>query len=253
MGDGKMALVTGASEGLGRAFVLRLAEEGYAVTAVARSEAKLKDLLSSIRKGSHQYLAVDLTTESGIAKVCSLLEEDHYHLLINNAGMGVYGQFKTEESHVLESIIDLNCRATSMLSHSFCKLATSGDALMNVSGVLGALPVPGMSIYAATKAFVTSLSKSLWFEMKSQNVFVLGLIPGPIETRFQKNAGGEDHLGPPKAIRQTPEKVVDSAISALRARKKPYTVVAKLRVKIIFTLLNLAPEHLAMKIMSRFH
>ena len=120
-------------------------------------------------------------------------------------------------------MLRLNCEAVVKLSYAFLKHAKSGDALINTSSVLSFTPSPGMGLYAATKAFVTSFTESIWFEQKSRGVFVMALCPGFVSTEFQANAGGK-LADLPKGFLQTPQDVAAFALRALFARKKPSVI-----------------------------
>jgi uncharacterized protein len=168
MDNRKKALVTGASEGIGREFAKRLAGENYAVTAVARNEARLKDLIQELKTDSHSYQIADLSTQEGIHKIAQELSNNHYDLLVNNAGFGIYAPFYKTDLPKLQSMMRLNCEAIIALTHAFLQKAGKGDALINVSSALAFLPFPKAGLYSATKAFVTSFSESLWFEQKER-------------------------------------------------------------------------------------
>jgi short-subunit dehydrogenase len=157
---GKMALITGASEGIGKVFAIRLAKSGYQVTAVARRENKLKELIQTLGAG-HQVLAADLSTSEGQNLVAKKLEMNKYDILVNNAGVGTVGAFTQVPLEKQMAMIRLNCEALVVLSHAFLKNAKEGDSLLNVSSTLAFLPMPMTGLYCATKAFVTSLSESL--------------------------------------------------------------------------------------------
>ncbi len=215
----KNALVTGASSGIGRAFAIRLANDGFSVTAVARNEAKLKELISQLG-AKHSYVVADLSTLEGLERIQAALGEKKYALLINNAGVGTQGKFTDIPFEKQMSMLQLNNHALVGLSYTFLKTARLGDALVNVSSALAFMPTPSMALYCATKAFVTSLSESLWYEYKSKGIYVLGLCPGITETEFQVTAGGrKEDL--PKNLSQTPEFVVNIAMEALNVRQKP--------------------------------
>ncbi|MBT8458415.1 MAG: SDR family NAD(P)-dependent oxidoreductase, partial [Boseongicola sp.] len=92
-----LALVTGASEGLGRAFTKRLVGDGYQVVAVARNEARLQKLVSEQGDGGHSFLTADLCETAGLAEVAAALTSKHFDLLVNNAGLGRYGDFATSD------------------------------------------------------------------------------------------------------------------------------------------------------------
>lgn len=215
----KQAIVTGASGGIGRAFAMSLAKDDYAVTGVARNEAKLKELIGQLGT-KHSYIVADLSTKAGLEKIQAALTAKKYNLLINNAGVGTQGQFTEIPYEKQMAMLQLNNDTLVGLSYTFLQNAKSGDALVNVSSALAFMPTPRMALYCATKAFVTSLSESLWYEFKDKGIYVLGLCPGITETEFQVNAGGrKEDL--PKNLSQTPETVVNIAMKALQARQKP--------------------------------
>ncbi|MBS1986073.1 MAG: SDR family NAD(P)-dependent oxidoreductase [Bdellovibrionales bacterium] len=220
----KKALVTGASEGIGRAFALKLAEQGYQVIAVARNEARLQALVEEMGGTPHSYRVLDLVTPHGIQALAEEIPKLRLELLVNNAGSGVYGKFHEVDLPAMQTVLRLNCEALVTLSHAFLKTARAGDALINVSSVLAMVPMPSSALYSATKAFVTSLSDSLWFENRARQIYVVGLCPGSTETEFHTRAGGSREVRPPAALTQTPDQVVKVALKALRRRKIPTVV-----------------------------
>lgn len=215
----KNALITGASEGIGNALAKRLAIEGYSITAVARNEDKLKQLISDIGN-SHSFITADLTTESGQLKVTQAIADTKFDLLINNAGVGAVGRFTDLPLNTYSMVIALNIEAVVKLSYAFLKTAKQGDILVNISSSLAFMPIPILGVYSATKAFVTSFSESLWQEQKSRGVYVLGFCPGITSTNFNAHSGG-GQTEMPGFMTQTPEQVVDEVIKALKLRKKP--------------------------------
>ena len=96
MNTHRNALITGASEGIGRAFARRLATEGYTITAIARNEKRLQELMAGLPAGDHIYQVADLSTTEGIEATSAITSTGRFHLLINNAGFGVYGAFYTD-------------------------------------------------------------------------------------------------------------------------------------------------------------
>jgi uncharacterized protein len=219
----KKALVTGASEGIGRAFARFLARESYEITAVARTEARLKELLTELGTG-HRYIVADLSHESGISQVSAQLRNERYDLLVNNAGAGAHGAFDVTPLETARKLIRLNCESVVELSHAFLQSARTGDAIINLSSTLGFGGFPYSSVYAATKAFVLSFSESLWYEQKGRDVYVMALCPGPTSSLFHDTAGFSADARPPERIMQTPEQVVATALLALKRRQKPSVV-----------------------------
>lgn len=220
----KKALVTGASGGIGYTFAHRLAREGYVVTAVARTEEKLKKLVRELPGSGHRYEVADLSDPAHVSRLAAHISHAHYDLLINNAGAGVYEWFADTSLSEHERIIKLNCNAVVTLSHAYVQTAKPGDALMNVASILAFLPYPPGAIYAATKAFVLSLTESLWYEQKKKGVYVVALCPGVTESGFHTAAGGGADEKPPAFVTQTADEVVDEALCALARRKKPIVI-----------------------------
>jgi len=215
----KAALITGASEGMGREFAIQLAANGYHITAVARNENKLKQLISEIGN-NHSCIVADLTTVSGQGKIVQVIAEQRFDLLINNAGMGAVGRFTELLLEKYQEVLILNIETVVKLSYAYLKTARKGDALINVSSSLAFMPMPIVGLYAATKAFVTSFSESLWYEQKSKGIYVMGLCPGIMDTNFAGHSGGGMNK-PPKAMIKAPQQVVNTALKTLQSRRKP--------------------------------
>jgi short-subunit dehydrogenase len=249
MAKQRKALITGASEGIGRAFAERLTDEGYAVTAVARNEKRLKELMEDLDSNACAYKKADLSTQEGTEEIYKELTANHYNLLINNAGFGVYGEFYKTNLDKLKNMTRLNCDALVDLSHAFLKKSKRGDALINVSSALAFMPTPSAGLYAATKAFVTSFSESLWYEHKERGVYVMGLCPGVTSSQFHQRAGGSEKNRPPGVITQTPEQVVDVAMKALKKRSSP-TIVSGYTNSLATNLVRLLPRKHLVSMMS---
>ncbi len=234
--------MTGASAGIGRAFATALAAAGYSVTAVARREDRLADLVAELGPG-HDHLAADLATAGGLQTTADRLAREPYTLLVNNAGAAVHGGFAETSLQDSLAVLDLNCRAVVTLAHAFLARARPGSALVNVSSTLGFTPKPGLGVYSATKAFVTSFSETLWHEQKARGVHVLALCPGVTTTESQ-------HAGDvPSWLVQTPGEVAARALRALDDRQGP-TVVSG-RPNAVFTAVaGLLPRRTAVSLLG---
>jgi hypothetical protein len=219
----KKAIVTGASEGIGRVFARKLAEAGYAVTAVARTDHRLRDLVSGLPGSGHSFFTADLSKPEDLASAASRIQSEGYSLLVNNAGFGIFGKFHEVPLEKLRQMSRLNCDAVTALTHAFLKTAKQGDALLNVASTAAFHPMPGNGLYAATKAFVLSLTESLWHEQRARGVYVGALCPGYTLTEFSKRAGSEDNASF-KKFAQTPDEVVDVALAGLESRSTPIIV-----------------------------
>ncbi|MGW5513454.1 SDR family NAD(P)-dependent oxidoreductase [Nocardia africana] len=236
------ALVTGASAGIGRAFATALAAEGFSVTAVARDADRLADLTGELGSG-HDHLAADLTTEHGVAAAARLLREGGYSLLVNNAGTAVPGDFTEVAIESSLATIDLNCRAVVTLAHAFLASATAGSALVNVSSTLGHSPKPGLTVYSASKAFVTAFSETLWHEQKARGVHVMALCPGVTATASQ-TAGDV----PPWLV-QSPEEVVCRARKAVARNEGPIVLTSRAN-RLWTTAVRLLPRRTALTLLA---
>ena len=215
------AIVTGASSGIGQEFVRQLASLGWSVTAVARNIAALEAQRASLPGGGHQVLGADLSTADGVATICAEIEKTHYDLLVNNAGVGAAGLFDGEAPATLRGVLHVNVEAVAQLAHAYLRGAKKGDALVNTASVEGLIPFPGQAAYAASKAFVTSLSESLWYEQRARGVYVMGLCPGMTRTPM---IADPVFASVPKAMVGTPARVVATALRALRRRKQPIVI-----------------------------
>ena len=236
------ALVTGASAGIGRALATTLAAAGYPVTAVARREDRLADLMAALGPG-HDALVADLATPEGLRAAADRLAGGAYTLLVNNAGTAVHGGFATTSLPDSLAVVDLNCRAVVTLAHAFLAAARPGSALVNVSSTLGFTPKPGLGVYSATKAFVTSFSETLWHEQKARGVHVLALCPGVTATESQP-AGDV-----PSWLVQTPDEVAARALRAVRDREGP-TVVSGRRNAVLTAVTGLLPRRTAVSLLG---
>ena len=174
----KRALVTGASGGIGLAVARRLASDGWAVTLLARRQAVLEEHVGTLAGKGHQVIAADLADAEDVSRVAAHIKENAYQLLINNAGVGLFGEFEEEDLSRQQAMLGLNCTALAVLSHAFLANAQRGDALVNVASVIGFSSMPGAAMYAGTKGFVVQFSRSLWEEQRRRGVYVMSYCPG---------------------------------------------------------------------------
>lgn len=192
-----LALVTGASSGIGRDIARELAKRNYDLIIVARSENALKELKDEL-EGKYKinvYIKlVDLSDRKNCVQLYSEVKEEFKNIdvLINNAGLGTCGKFIDTKLEKEEQIIDTNITALHILMKLFlqdmCKV--NKGYIMNVASIAGFMPGPLMSTYYASKAYVVRLTQGIQRELKFQksNVHVSVLCPGPVKTNFQKVA-----------------------------------------------------------------
>ncbi len=182
--------MTGASSGIGAAFVSLLAEAAVPVVAVARRTDRLAAL--ALRHPGIEVLAADLHDVADRARVAARIAapELPIDLVINNAGFGAGGRFVDVPLDEQLAEIDLNVSALVALSHAALQAATARGRgwLLNVSSVAGFVPAPDAAVYAATKAFVTSFSDALAQEAALSGVVVTALCPGLTRSEFHERA-----------------------------------------------------------------
>ena len=192
-----IALVTGASSGIGRDIARELAKRKYDVIVVARNEKSLKELKEELENKYKVKVHVknfDLTNRENCENLYKQVKEEfgNIDILINNAGLGTCGRFTDTSLEKEEQIIDTNITALHILMKLFLKdmcLKNKGY-IMNVASIAGFMPGPLMATYYASKSYVIKLTQGIQRELKMQksNVKVSVLCPGPVKTNFQKVA-----------------------------------------------------------------
>lgn len=214
---GRVALVTGASDGIGRAFATALAGDGFDLMLVARRKPLLDALARDLarRHGvACDVVAADLATVEGIGAVVSAGEGREIGLLVAAAGFGTSGPFVTARLDDELAMIDVNCRAVVALCHHFgarmVERRRGGIVLM--SSLLAFQGVPRAANYAATKAFVQTLAEGLSRELAPAGVAVIASAPGPIRSGFEARANLRMGLA------QAPADVVPATLRALGRR-----------------------------------
>ena len=220
--DGKTALITGASSGIGKEFALQLADKGAELVVVSRNRQKLQDAVGDIREKigmerKIEIIPMDLTDPDNSKKLFDILEKKDIHidLLVNNAGFGKWKSFEEEKYDSIIGMNMLNMVTLSALTHLFVQsmLKKGSGGILNVASTAALQPVPFMADYAATKAFVLNFSLALWQEYKDRGISVTALCPGFTKTNFQKTADLPDRILK-KWKELSPEIVVKEAIEA---------------------------------------
>lgn len=211
---GPVALVTGASEGIGREFARELAAKKFDLVLVARRRDRLEALAAELtsRNGvAVSVLTADLGEPKGVAEVLSATESLDIGLLIAAAGFGSAGQFTDLPIADELNMIDVNCRAVVELTSTFATRfkARKRGGIILLGSLVGFQGVSYSSTYAATKAFIQSFAEGLRGELKAFGVDVLSVAPGPVATGFGERAGMKF------TIAAQPASVAKVALSAL--------------------------------------
>ena len=225
--NGCSALITGASAGIGREFARQLARRASGLALVARRLDRLEELRDELLRTNpalkvHIH-AVDLSKHKSVSQLCGWLDQERVEidLLINNAGVGDRGVFATSDFGRVNDMVQVNVVSLALLTHRLlpAMIARKRGAILNVSSSASFLPIPGMAIYAATKAFVTSFSEALRGEVRGHGITVTALCPGPVHTEFDSIARrADDNRQPAPAFAYVPvEQVVRDALAGIES------------------------------------
>ena len=223
-----IALVTGASSGIGAALARELASRGHSVALAARREERLRRLAAEIA-AEHEVRAetvsADVASPEGRDRIAAHLTDLglDVEVLVNNAGFGAFGTVHGLERERQLEMVRVNCEALVDLQarYSPAMAARRRGAILNVASTASFQPLPGSACYAATKAFVLSLSEASHSELGGVGVTVTALCPGPVRTEFGEIAGVGSREGQlPGPFWTSPEQVATEAVDGLVKAKR---------------------------------
>jgi len=190
----KLAIVTGASSGIGAATARELARHGMRVVLVARRRERLEQVAAQIQQagGVAEVLPADLTLEADRQRVYDQVTQQHGHadVLVNNAGIGWYGYFTDMAWQTAREILQVNISATVQFTLLFLQRMRERNfgRIINVGSVSGGLPSQGIAIYGATKSFLDNFTTALYRELSGTRLRVSVVRAGPVKTEFCETA-----------------------------------------------------------------
>ena len=253
-----VALVTGASGGIGEELARLLAAGGADVVLLARSADKLQSLGSELARAHNinaSVLSVDLSALDAADAVVRTLAERQLtiDILVNNAGFGTHGEFAREDPRELERMLYLNVVALTMLTRHLLPgmLERRRGRILNVASTAAFQPGPLMAVYYASKAYVLSLSEALAEETRGTGVTVTCLCPGPTRTGFQSRAHIEDSRLFNVASVMSSADVARAGYDAMMAGRP--LVIPGLMNKVGVQVLRFAPRRIPPKIVRALH
>ena len=193
----KIAVITGASSGIGREFVYAV-DGKYSfdeIWVVARRAERLEELKEKCRNAIRP-VALDLAQESGWAAYRELLEKERPEiaLLVNAAGCGVFGPFEEKDLQALLHSAQLNSLALTAMCHISLPYMKSGSSIVNMGSNSSWQPVPYQAVYGASKSYVLSLSRAIGRELRPRGIHVMCVCPGWIKTEFQQHASHDQYI-----------------------------------------------------------
>lgn len=246
----RVALVTGATAGIGKAFAVRLADDGWDLILVARDGERLEELASSLSgtsKARTDILKADLSTVAGVETVEERLRSTRIDLLVNNAGLSLNTPFLKSTVDKELYLLSVNVQAVMRLTHAALAgmVVRRKGAIINVSSVAGfAATMPG-STYPASKAWVTNFSESIALSVARNGIKVMALAPGFTRSEFHSRAG-IDMSKTPSWMWLSTQQVVNEA---LRDLEKGKTIsVPSVKYKILVAIVRHTPTRILRKL-----
>lgn len=225
---GKLALITGASSGIGAATARLLARRGLRVLLTARRVERLQSLSEEIRAGGGQaeVLAADLEQPAERERLTAEILQRFGcpDLLVNNAGIGWYGYFAEMPPEVAHRLLELNITAVMDLTRRFLPAMRQrrSGAIINISSIAGSIPSQGIAMYSGSKAFLNAFSTALHREMRGSGVTISVLQPGPVVTEFFEQAASQQNgrRVPAERLAISAERVAGAVWSLMRRPRR---------------------------------
>ncbi|MEM1243326.1 MAG: SDR family oxidoreductase [Pseudomonadota bacterium] len=255
----KTALITGASKGIGKALTKVFAREGYDLVLIARSEDKLKQLAQECQEkyqNNIHVIVADLSKPEACANIIKDLTENKISVdtLVNNAGYGSLAAFADTDIDVLLGVLKVNMLAVTELTRLLIPhmIEQKFGEIMNIASTAAFLPGPFGAVYYATKAYVLSLSESLWYELKDKNIKVTAICPGPVKTEFFDRAGADKNKIPSRMVSFMDADVcAEKAFIAMKKNKR--VAITDIMLKPMAFTASLIPRALTNYILTSVH
>jgi short-subunit dehydrogenase len=248
----EVALVTGASSGIGAEFAKQLSERGYEVILVARRAERLAELASQL-PGPARVISCDLAADAPSleGKVAEL--GLHVDLLVNNAGFGTHGRFTTIDPARDAEQVRLNCEAVVTLTHAFLPgmLERRRGGVITVASTAGMQPIPYETTYSASKAFARTFSDALSGELRGTGVRALCVNPGPVPTEWQQVAGYEPDYLPPVPGKISAEQVARESLRAFERGRR--TIIPGFVIRWYMRINKPAPLPVKLRVVERMY
>jgi hypothetical protein len=256
MTERKVALITGASSGIGKAMAWLLAGKGYDLILVARRMKRLESLAGEL-ESSHGIAAwpleADLSKNGASQDIFQFVQHKglQVDLLVNNAGFGVNGKFSEIESELNSGMIQVMIISLTELTRLFLPsmIARENGGILNVASIGGVIPCPGLAVYTGVKAYVVRFTDSLNMELKGTGVTATVLLPGPTRTELFDKAGIEE-TSAIKRISMSPEAVARQGYMAFE-KGKPMVIAGCIN-RFQVALMGVLPRCLVVKIVEYY-
>jgi short-subunit dehydrogenase len=247
MSNTKYALITGATSGIGYELAKLFAKDHYNLIIVSRNQQELDKTAQELQQNGIDVItmAKDLFNRDEAFSLCEEVKRTgiHVDVLVNDAGQGVYGEFKDNDIDRELKIIDLNIDALTILTKHFLQEMVSRNEgkILNVASIASETPGPWQAVYHATKAYVLSLTEAIREEVKDTNITITALQPGVTDTDFFNKAGMNNSKAvQDKEAMASPADVAKDGYDALMAGKDK--VVSGFKNKVQMAMGNVTPD-----------
>lgn len=250
----KTAVITGASSGLGREFALRAVSEFPEIECfwlIARRRDRLEELASLLSDKKVACVSLDLLADGALETYKELLEREkpQVELLINNAGCGFLGSFGDEPLDHELRMVDLNIRALTAVASITLPYMPDGSRIVQTSSIASFAPNPRLTVYSATKAYISFFSRGLHEELRPRGISVTAVCPAPMDTEFIERANIKGNSRAFESLPYCdPEKVAKGALRAAKSGRAVYT--PRILYKIYRVLAAIVPHALIVKFSS---
>ena len=245
----KIAVITGASSGMGREFVVQLCNQQKfdEVWVIARRTDRLESLSDEVKTTTVRPISLDLTKKESIEAYRALLEAEkpEVDVLVNASGVGRFGTFSDMDLESMDLMVDLNVKAYVAMTYVTLPYLHKGSEVYQLDSLSSFQPVPYICVYGATKAFVLSFSRALNVELKKQGIHMMAVCPGWVKTEFFDHAVKDDTITYYNRF-YTADQVVRRALRDMKKRKDVSICGFPIRAQVFFT--KLLPHKLVMKI-----
>ena len=244
----KIAVITGASSGMGREFVIQLCNQQQfdEVWVIARRTDRLESLGAEVST-KVRPISLDLTKKESIDAYRALLEAEkpEVDVLVNASGVGRFGTFSDMDLASMDLMIDLNVKAYVAMTYETLPYLHEGSEVYQLDSLSSFQPVPYICVYGATKAFVLSFSRALNVELKKRRIHMMAVCPGWVKTEFFDHAVKDDTITYYNRF-YTADQVVRRALRDMKKRKDVSICGFPVRAQVFFT--KLLPHKMIMKI-----
>ncbi len=222
-----LALVTGASSGIGLEYAKALAHEGYDLLIVSNQEKEIKDTAIMLHETWHvdvTPLYVDLTEDNAVNNLFDYCQEHEMEveILVNNAGVFFFNELVKTDPRRIDLMLDLHVKTVTRICRYFGEdMKKRGHGrIINMSSMSAWMTMPGINIYNATKAYILNFSRSLWYELKPHGVIVTAVCPGAVDTTLYGLSTYWRKVAVGLGVSMPPAKLVRKALKASKRGKK---------------------------------